>query len=84
MLDLPKSTEFNKKIPKQKFYENISISPMLKNMFIEQIKAIYWKNKIAAATINLKTGKTVNEIEILEIQLHYPNLPSWLQHQYLV
>ncbi|WP_223227464.1 DUF4391 domain-containing protein [Campylobacter concisus] len=29
-IELPKSTEFNKKIPKQKFYENLEISPALK------------------------------------------------------
>ena len=27
MLGLPKSTEFNRRIPKQKFYENLIISP---------------------------------------------------------
>lgn len=27
MLGLPKSTEFSKRIPKQKFYENLDISP---------------------------------------------------------
>lgn len=74
MLNLPKSTEFNKRISKQKFYENLSISPAIKNILTEQIQAIYWKNKIATTTMNLESGKTVVEIEVLEIQLHYPNL----------
>lgn len=26
MIGLPKTTEFNKRIPKQKFYENIDVS----------------------------------------------------------
>lgn len=30
MLGLPKSTEFNKRLPKQKFYENLTITPALK------------------------------------------------------
>ena len=30
MIGLPKTTEFNKRIPKQKFYENMDISPALK------------------------------------------------------
>lgn len=30
MLGLPKSTEFNKRIPKQKFYDNLTVSPALK------------------------------------------------------
>ena len=30
MFTLPKSTEFNKRIPKQKFYENIAVTPAMK------------------------------------------------------
>ena len=37
MLDLPVSTEFNKRIPKQKFYENIAVTPAMKRAFVEQI-----------------------------------------------
>ena len=40
MLGLPKTTEFNKRIPKQKFYENMDISPALKKVFVEQVKII--------------------------------------------
>ena len=35
MLGLPKTTEFNKRIPKQKFNENMDISPTLKKIFID-------------------------------------------------
>ena len=69
MLDLPKSTEFNKRIPKQKFYEKIDVSPALKRVFVEQIKIIYWRNKLAATTLNLAPGISVDEIEIIEIKL---------------
>ena len=69
MLGLPKSTEFNRRIPKQKFYENIDISPVLKRIFIEQIKIIYWRNKIAPTTVNVAQGEKVNEIEVFEIKL---------------
>ncbi len=74
MLGLPKSTEFNKRIPKQKFYENLSVTPALKRMFIDQIKVIYWRNKVAATTMNLAAGDTVTEVEIFEIQLSGPQL----------
>ena len=37
--------------------------------FVEQIKVIFWKNKIAPATTNLAEGKSVNEIELFEIKL---------------
>jgi len=70
MLNLPKSTEFNKRIPKQKFYENLDVSPAIKRVFVEQIKIIYWLNKVAASTTNLAPGETVNEVEFFEIKLN--------------
>lgn len=74
MIGLPQSTEFNRRIPKQKFYENLNISPALKRVFVEQIKVIWWRNKIAAATTNLAAGETVTEIEVFEVCLSAPQL----------
>ena len=74
MLGLPKSTEFNRRIPKQKFYENLSVTPALKRVFIDQIKVIYWRNKIAETTMNLAAGETVTEVEIFEVRLNDPKL----------
>ncbi len=70
MFELPASTAFNKRIPKQKFYENLQISPALKRSFSEQIKAIFWRNKIAASTVNLAAGNTVTEVEVFTIRLN--------------
>ena len=74
MLGLPKSTEFNKRIPKQKFYENLSVTPALKRVFIDQIKVIYWRNKVAATTMNLAAGDIVTEVEVFEVKLATPQL----------
>lgn len=81
MIALPKSTEFNKRIPKQKFYENIEISPPVKKMFSEQVKNIYWRNKIATSTMNLAEGKEVQEIEIFEIMLNTSEINEGLLRQ---
>lgn len=70
----PKSTEFNRRIPKTTFYENLNISPTLKRSFIEQIKIIYWRNKIATTTTNLAAGAVVTEVEVFEIRLAAPVL----------
>ena len=69
MLGLPKSTEFDRRIPKQKFYENLNVTPSMKKSFVEQIKTIRWKNKISASTMNIGAGKNVTEIEVFEIRL---------------
>ena len=81
MLGLPKSTEFNRRIPKQKFYENLDVSHALKRIFVEQVKTIYWKNKIATSTTNLTEGSNVTEIEILEIKLNNAELSEQLLRQ---
>lgn len=77
-IELPKSTEFNKKIPKQKFYENLEISPALKKIFIEQVDKIIWSNKIASSTTNLAGGDLVKEIEVFEVSLKSPSLDDEL------
>ena len=74
MLGLTKTTEFNKRIPKQKFYENLTVTPGLKRAFTEQVKIIWWRNKIAATTVNLAPGEAVTEIEVLELRLNQPSL----------
>ena len=72
MLGLPKSTEFGKRIPKQKFYENLSITPALKRVFVEHISQIVWLNKIATTTVNIAAGEKVEEIEVFLINLTKP------------
>ena len=74
MLGLSKATEFNRRIPKAKFYENINITTSLKRLFVDQIKNIYWRNKIASTTTNLNEGKYVTEIEVFEINLISPQV----------
>ena len=81
MLGLPKSTEFNKRIPKQKFYENIAVTPAMKKAFVEQIRTIYWRNKIAATTLNLAAGGQVTEIEVFEVRLSAPELDESVLRQ---
>ena len=81
MIGLPKSTEFNRRIPKQKFYEHLTVSPALKRVFVEQIKVIYWRNKIAATTMNLAAGEIVTEVEIFEVRLAEPKLDESVLRQ---
>ena len=81
MFGFPISTEFNKRIPKQKFYENIEVSHAVKRIFVEQIRIIYWRNKLAAATLNLATGDAVTEIEIFEVKLNTPQLDEAVLRQ---
>ena len=81
MLGLPKSTEFKRRIQKQKFYENLTVSSAMKRVFVEQIRVIWWRNKIAPATMNLAAGETVTEIEVFEVCLSTPQLDETVLRQ---
>ena len=81
MFGFPASTEFDKRIPKQKFYEKLDIDPAMKRCFVEKIRGVYWRNKLAATTLNLETGDTVAEIEVFEIQLHEQQLDEAVLRQ---
>ena len=75
MLVLPKSTEFNKRIPKQKFYEKVPLPPAVKKAFTEQVKKVTWRSKLAANTMSIEKGEQVTEIEVFHVLLNGPDLP---------
>lgn len=81
MFSFPDSTEFNKRIPKQKFYENIEVSSSLRRVFVEQIKIVYWRNKLAVSTLNIASGESVTEIEVFEVRLTEPILEETVLRQ---
>lgn len=74
MLGLPKSTEFNRFIPKQKYYKDLytqkSIPDKAKNYFENQIKSITWENKIDPTTMNIVKGIFVEEIDVFRVKLY--------------
>jgi hypothetical protein len=74
MLGLPKSTEFNRCIPKQKYYKDLytqkSISNKAKNYFENQIKSITWENKIDSTTMKIAKGIFVEEIDVFRVELY--------------
>ena len=59
----------------------MDISPVLKKVFVEQVKIIYWRNKIAASTTNLAAGSHVRELEVFEVRLNSSVLDDSLLRQ---
>ena len=59
----------------------MDVSPALKRVFVEQIRLIHWRNKIAPTTINLAPGQVVNEIEVIEIKLNQQSLDEAVLRQ---
>jgi len=76
MLNFPKTTEFGRRIPKQKFYEHLDVTPELRRMFVDQVKLITWQNKLSAQTMNLAPGQIVTEIEVFRLRLQGQEIDS--------
>lgn len=81
MWGFPKSTGFGKRITKQTFYEHLDISPTLKRAFVEQLRGIYWHEKLAVSTIHIAGGERVTEVEVLEVTLCQPQLDEAVLRQ---
>lgn len=74
MLAFPKSTEYGRRIPKNKFYEHLPVTQEIKRLFIDQIAGIIWRNKLSPETLNAEAGKRVREIEVIAIQLNQQDI----------
>ena len=78
MLDFPQSTapkpRFPLRFPKQKFYEHLDIPSEIRQMFVEQIRLIYWTNVLSPVSLNIASGEAVEEIDVLKILLQGQDL----------
>ena len=70
MMEFPKSAAFGRRIPKQKFYENLEVPASVKQLFVQQIKLIVWAYKLSPETMNIAPGEQVKEIQVFHLKLH--------------
>lgn len=69
LFEYPEKATFGRVLPKNKIYEHASPTAALKEMFVRQVDQIVWKYKLAPETINLKSTKSVPEVQIFHISL---------------
>jgi len=74
MLGLPRSTQVNRRVAKEKLYQNAALAPQTREMIKDQIESVFWRNKLADSTMAISAGETVAEIQIFEIQLRQREL----------
>ena len=74
MLGLPHSTEVNRRVAKEKLYQNAALVPRTREMIKDQIDSVFWRNKLADSTMAISAGETIAEIQIFEIQLRQREL----------
>ena len=74
MLGLPRTTQVNRRVAKEKLYQNATLTPQTREMIKDQIESVFWRNKLADSTMAISAGEAVAEIQIFEIQLRQREL----------
>lgn len=69
MIQLPESTYIIKKIPKERFYSNLTLNAAVKRAFVDEVEQIIWRNMLSATTLNVAKGEKVNQIDLIQINL---------------
>ena len=69
MLGLPRSTEVNRRVTKEKLYANATLPPQLRDMIKDHIESVVWRNKLAESTVAVTAGETVKEIQVFEVAI---------------
>ena len=73
MLNLPKSTELNKPLPKKAIYAKFQMSPAAKAKFDTDISRINIVGEISPNTTGIAQGQTVSSIFVLQVVLKQRN-----------
>lgn len=74
MLGLPKSTEVNRRVAKEKLYANAATTMQVRDRIKEQIESVIWRNKLADSTVGAAAGENVKEIQVFEVALRQREL----------
>ena len=73
MLNLPKSTELNKQLPKKAIYAKFQMSPAAKTKFDADISRINIVGEISPNTTGITQGQNVSSIFVLQVVLKQRN-----------
>lgn len=74
MLGLPRSTEVNRRVAKEKLYTNATLTTSVRDIIKDQIESVVWRNKLADSTIAVAAGETVKEIQVFEVAIRQRGL----------
>lgn len=69
MINFPETTYIGKKLPKESFYSNLTLSTAVKRAFVEDIEQIIWRNFLTSTSLNVGKGDKVNQVDVLNITL---------------
>jgi len=76
MINLPKECKVDRFLPKKTFYEHVGISSTTKKEFIVDVDKITWLYKLSEDNIHVSKTKTVEEIEIFQLEMKNKIIPN--------
>lgn len=80
LFQYPPAALLGRTLPKNKIYERATVTPRLRQLFVEQVDSIIWQYKLAPETINLRSTAAVPEIQIFRIRLRGGDLAEDILH----
>ncbi|PFO04681.1 hypothetical protein COJ85_11660 [Bacillus sp. AFS076308] len=69
MITIPSRAAVGRIMPKEAFYNRLTLSTEVREKFISDVKRIVMEYKIAPDTINVEKGKEITEILVLSLDL---------------
>lgn len=64
----PVAARFGTRVPKEKFYEHGSITTLVRQRFVAEVRRITWSYKLAETTIHLPGTDMVPEIQVFSLE----------------
>lgn len=74
MLNLLKTTEVNKFLPKEKLIDKLDLTPALKVSLKDNVKKFTIANELSPKSMNIPKGETVSAVFVMEVLLKQKNI----------
>ena len=73
MLSFPTSTQLHKRFPKEAFYKNLTLSPVVKAHFVSDIASIHIEYGFSKDNLNLAKDSDIEVIYMMQLTLKKPD-----------
>ena len=71
MLNLPTVTEINSVISNEALFEKSAMKPIYRLLYSEQVRELWWRNKLSEQNYGFENTDASREIEVFETKLHF-------------
>lgn len=69
MIEFPAATAVHRRLPKEAFYQHLSLTKILKEKFVSDVDRIAVENSLTKENLNLSSDAEIKEIMLLSISL---------------